>query len=335
MLVVEVAIIVLAIVFTRREPRRAANAPLIGASTLALIGSAGMMSLPASPMTTGAVFVVATSPLWLLALIVLLLVSGARTVRRESRSLGNLLALLAGLGLIGLLAGAITLVLSGGRLAIALGVWLAMAGGWLGFLFVSMVLYQALYSVISARRRPDYLVVLGAGLVDGRVGPLLANRVRRAVEISQGWAKSGSAPPIVMSGGQGDDEPRPEAIAMAEYAATELAVPDELILAEDASTSTEENLRFTADLVAADPHLGPDARGLAVTSNFHVLRAADLARRQGLSLNAVGAPVAWWYWTSAILREFVAQLVNHKWQVVISTAVVSLPLPILLYAVGA
>ena len=60
-------------------------------------------------------------------------------------------------------------------LAIALGVWLAMAGGWLGFLFVSMVLYQALYSVISARRRPGYLVVLGAGLVDGRVGLLFVN----------------------------------------------------------------------------------------------------------------------------------------------------------------
>lgn len=331
---IEILVVLAATWVTWREPRRAANAPLIGLSVLVLIGSTALGTMQADPATIGLAFVLALSPVWLVALILVLLISGVKTMRREGRSLGNLLAGAAGLGLIGLLIGCFWLVDLGTVWSLALGAWFLLTAGWFGFLFVSMVGYQWLYSVIAARRRPDYLVALGAGLVDGKVGRLLGNRVRLAVRLAQGWARRGASPFLIMSGGQGDDEPRPEAAAMAEFASSELAVADDLILQESASTNTEENLRFTAELVAADPRLGPDAVGLAVTSNFHVLRTADLARRLGLRLQVAGAPVAWYYWPTAIMREFIAQLVNHKAAVVVSTLVLTLPVPLAIVLLG-
>ena len=117
---------------------------------------------------------------------------------------------------------------------------------------------------------------------------------------------------------------------MAEYATTELALPDALVLQERASTTTRENLLFTSELVTADERLGPDARGVAVTSNFHVLRTAELARRLGVDVRIAGAPVAWYYWPNAILREFVALLSYHRVGLAVGTLVVTLPLPILI-----
>lgn len=335
LILLELAVLVWAVRAVVKEPRRASNAPLIGVGALALLGSLGMAFTQADPVSTGVLMIMFTTPFWLSGLIIVLLTSGLKMLGRGGRSVNSLLAGLTGLALIGVLLGSFWLIALAEAWSVALGVWLLLATGWLGFLFVSMTIYQWLYSVVSARRPPDFIVALGAGLADGKVGRLLANRVRRAAQIANSWQGRGTEPLLFMSGGQGDDEPRPEAVAMAEFATTELQVPEAQLRLEDKSTNTEENLRFTAQLVAADPRLGPDAMGLAVTSNFHVLRTADLARRLGLPIQVVGAPVVWYYWPAGMVREFVAQLVNHKWAVLISTVVLPVPLPALLLAVSA
>ncbi len=43
-----------------------------------------------------------------------------------------------------------------------------------------------------------------------------------------------------------------------------------------------------------------------VTSNYHVYRAMRYARKAGLKAVGIGAHVAFYYWPSAIIREFVA-----------------------------
>lgn len=330
LILVELGILLWALRAVRKEPRRASNAPLIGILVLALVGSLGMSYTHADPMSTGLMIVTISSPIWLSALIIALLTSGFKMLGRGARSVGGLVGGLTAVALIGVLLVGFWLIALGEVWSVALGLWLLMATSWFGFLFVSMVIYQWLYSAISARRPPDYVVVLGAGLHQGKVGRILANRVRRAVAIANDWRVRGHQPLLIMSGGQGDDEPRPEAAAMAEFATTELQVPANIVRQEDASTSTEENLRFSAQLVAADPELGPESLGLAVTSNFHVLRTADLARRLGLPIQVAGAPVVWYYWPAGLVREFVAQLVNHKWAVLISTIALTVPLPALL-----
>lgn len=335
-LLVEAAVLVGTVYLVRTEPRRALNAPLIGVVTLAMLGSVGVgaasvgVGAASAPVAAGVGLVMISSPLWLSGLVLALLASGFKMLARGGRSISDLLGGLSGLALIGVLLLGFWLIALDQRWTVALGIWLVLVTSWLGFLFFSMVSYQWFYSVIAARRPPDYIVALGAGLADGKVGRVLASRVRRAAQIGSAWHARGHSPVLIMTGGQGDDEPCAEAAAMAEYAIAELRVPGELVRLEDASTNTEENLRYTARLVADDPQLGPDATGLAVTSNFHVLRTADLARRLRLPTQVAGAPVSWYYWPAGVVREFVAELVNHKWAVLASTLLLTSPLPLVL-----
>jgi uncharacterized SAM-binding protein YcdF (DUF218 family) len=48
-----------------------------------------------------------------------------------------------------------------------------------------------------------------------------------------------------------------------------------------------------------------------VTNNFHVLRAALIARRAAVNGQVIGSPTAAYFWPSATIREFVAILAEH------------------------
>ncbi len=113
---------------------------------------------------------------------------------------------------------------------------------------------------------------------------------------------------------------------MAEYAVGR-GVPEGAILLEDRSTTTEENLRFSKEMVTQ--RYGPDAAGVAVTSEYHVLRTATLARRLGVDVQVAPAPSAAYYRVSAFLREFVALLAQHPVLHLVLAALVSVPLPAL------
>ncbi|MFR1802561.1 MAG: YdcF family protein [Faecalispora jeddahensis] len=107
----------------------------------------------------------------------------------------------------------------------------------------SLVFLTAFYvgKWFPPRKRVDYIVVLGSGLIDGKVPPLLAGRVDAALRYAaRQKRKTGREPCLIMSGGQGADEPRPEAEAMREYA-MEKGYPAELVLAETQSKNTKEN----------------------------------------------------------------------------------------------
>jgi len=56
----------------------------------------------------------------------------------------------------------------------------------------------------------------------------------------------------------------------------------------------------------------PDSRCVIVTSNYHVFRAAIIARRVGVDGQVTGAPTAGYYWPSAMLREFAAVFWSYR-----------------------
>jgi uncharacterized SAM-binding protein YcdF (DUF218 family) len=149
--------------------------------------------------------------------------------------------------------------------------------------------------------------VLGAGLIGSRVPPLLASRLDRALRLYRRDQETGRSPVIVVSGGQGADESVSEAFAMRQYL-VERGVPEDDIVLEDQATTTEENLRYSKKLLAERGHIG---RVVAVTNNYHVFRTAVLSHKQGLRLQVIGAPTAWYFVPSAFLREFVALLVRN------------------------
>ena len=88
----------------------------------------------------------------------------------------------------------------------------------------------------------------------------------------------------------------------------EHGIPDGRIILEDRSTTTEENVRFSKEIV--------DARGggkvALVSSNYHVYRCLRIAREEGLRCTGIGAHVALYFWPSALIREFVAIFVTHR-----------------------
>lgn len=332
---------------TLREPRRLSNAYWLLVALLLLTDALAGLGVPgAGTAIAGLVAVLLAAPLLVACLAVFLILNGMIMVRREGRSLANLLSLLAGLSLLALIVVAVPVLISQA-------VWLVigyavvlLAVAYLGFQFAAFLGYSLLYPVIVRHRMADWVVVLGSGLGENsRVTPLLASRIRAGLaEFSRRGARL-----LIMSGGRGDDEQLAEAEAMAAWA-VEHGAPAGAVLTETASRTTEQNLRFTAALIGerwpalasgAEPAV-PDAvepaepegrstlpPGLIVTSNYHLLRAALLARRLKIPAQAAGAPTAGHYWPSAIIREFVAVLAERPGLHALLVAVVALPLPAL------
>ncbi len=125
--------------------------------------------------------------------------------------------------------------------------------------------------------RWDAIVVCGCRVrPDGTAGPALTRRTRLAVTLFE----AGRAPRLVLTGGLGRYRPS-EARAAADVA-TRLGVPEERMLLESGSHSTEDNARFAAAL------LGRDARVLVVTDAYHVFRAERVFRRYFAEAHGVG-----------------------------------------------
>ena len=242
-----------------------------------------------------------------------LMLNGVVLIRREGRRVSNLLSFGLGLALIGA-------PVVGLALAATLNPWLILLASLLFFTCVYLSTFliillgqtavQRLWGGRRAMPHPDVIVVHGAGLIDGRVTPLLASRVRGGIEA---WRAENELRPgvplLIMSGGQGSDEPVSEASAMAEYA-VEQGVAREQILLEDRSTTTRENIIYSRQMLMERGMEG--ARVLLVTSSYHAVRTAILASDMGVPWAVAPAKTAWYYTVNAWLREYVAVLTYRK-----------------------
>lgn len=245
-------------------------------------------------------------------LLAFLFVNTAVIVKRENRSLAHMLTLVLAVLII------VYMVLGWAVSTVSLPVWAQSLwngfGAALGyFIFHIFVFLSTLLvgNIFRPRRRVDYIIVLGSGLIDGKAPPLLQKRIGAAMRFGQKQAKrKGDFPYLVMSGGQGTDEPCPEAVAMKAYAAGQ-GYPEDRILTEEESTTTEENFAFSRKLM--DIHAdGKTYRCIFATSSYHLYRAGLYARRVGLLIRGLGAKTAFYYLPNAVLREYIAYLVMRK-----------------------
>jgi uncharacterized SAM-binding protein YcdF (DUF218 family) len=235
--------------------------------------------------------------------------NGVTMVRKEGVRPTTVLPLLAGLAILAVIALEVAADRVGSpRLSLVTMITVRLAG-YVSFLCVSYVLYALIYSKLPVTRRADYVVVLGAGLLDGgQVPRLLASRLERGRAVYEKLASRGADPLLIVSGGKGSDEQVSEAAAMARYL-TERGFPAGRLILEDRSASTGENLLFSKAIMDQQR---PGARCVIVTSGFHAFRAAIIARRLGIDGQATGARTAGYYWPGAMLREFAAVLFSYK-----------------------
>lgn len=263
-------------------------------------------------------------PLFGIYILVGYLLHNARVVfRKEGRSLSNSLTLIAAIGIIALV------IVSWFVASESIPIWLQAI--WAGitsivaiytFVVFVFLVTTALCSIARPKRDKDYIVVLGSGLIEGRVTPLLAGRIRRAIQFARKQCdKTEKLPVLVMSGGQGPDEPLAEARAMAQFA-IDAGYDPAHVLVEDKSTNTAENMAFSKSLMDARSPGGYKA--IFSTSSYHVMRAGIYARKAGLKIDGIGAPTALYYLPNALLREFIALVVMRKKRFIVVVVIVFL-----------
>jgi len=127
----------------------------------------------------------------------------------------------------------------------------------------------------DADAEADYLIVLGAGVNGTRPSLSLVNRLTAAKSYLEEFPDAVA----IVTGGQGPGEEITEAEAMYRWL-TESGIAPERILREEKATSTEENLRFSLEIIASR---GGDPTGkiAIVSSEYHLHRAKELAASLG------------------------------------------------------
>lgn len=219
----------------------------------------------------------------------------AIAMRRMQRVKVHDLAI-AGTGILSAAIVAVAVALAPTRPDLATGLLHCWWPAWILGLAFGAYLLHAATSRPLASDAPRTIVVLGGALKGRHVGPLLRRRVERAAAL---WHAGDASVRMVVSGGQGHDEPRSEAEAMAEHLVEACGVPVDAVDLEDRSASTEENLALTRALGAPEPWL-------VVTSEYHVPRTRVLLQRLGIRGDATDSWSSPVYRPGALVRELAA-----------------------------
>ena len=148
---------------------------------------------------------------------------------------------------------------------------------------------------------PCTVVVLGCQVYpDGRPSLMLQNRIRAAY----GYLTAHPDAVCVASGGQNDREPGTEARCIRD-ALVSMGIDQARIRTEERSQSTEENLAFSAAVIREE---GLPTAVVIASDNFHQLRAAIWAEREGLTPYAAGCASPWFLTAGYWAREAAALL---------------------------
>ena len=134
---------------------------------------------------------------------------------------------------------------------------------------------------------PQIMVILGCQVKPWGASILLQDRLDEALE----YLEDHPDMTVVVSGGQGPDEPTTEAQAMHDYLVAH-GVNSGQILLEDQSHNTDQNLRYTIELLAEE---GYDTTEdiLVVSNGFHLTRVRMLWSRAAggdYNLSTLAAP---------------------------------------------
>ena len=236
-----------------------------------------------------------------------LAVSNVKLIRHEGKCLTNMLGI--GIAVILAVGTAVNLILFNkayGTHAVVFPVIYAIYSA--GFAIFQVLLTGSIITCLQAAYRKvpydkDYIIILGCAIrKDGTLYPLIQGRVDRAIDF---WEKqyqaTGKKAIFVPSGGQGNDEIIAEGKAMEQYL-LEKGIPQELILPEDKSTTTHENMKFSKELIDARTENASIAYS---TTNYHVFRSGFLAQEVGVKADGIGARTKWYFWPNAMIREVV------------------------------
>lgn len=129
----------------------------------------------------------------------------------------------------------------------------------------------------------DYLLVLGCRVKGEQAQPTLLMRMEKA---AQYLLENKNTVAVCCGGIVHADQTKSEAQVIGEYLLCR-GVEKERIIIEDKSQTTQQNFANAKKLV---PGLGKEKSAAMLSSEFHLLRAAYIAKKEGLELKTVSAP---------------------------------------------
>ena len=177
----------------------------------------------------------------------------------------------------------------------------------------------------------DFVIILGSQIrKNGTLTPLLKSRVDKAIEFANKQYEATKKKIIyVPSGGQGSDEVMAEAKAIKNYL-MEKGIKEKQIIIEDKSTNTAENMKFSKNKIEK---VKKNAKISFATNNYHVFRSGVIAWNEGMECEGMGSKTKWYFYSNALIREFIANLVQEAHSHIILTIMINISL-ILLIVIG-
>lgn len=140
-----------------------------------------------------------------------------------------------------------------------------------GIIFTGFATFNMIGATYNTPGKETTVIVLGCKVNPN--GPSLS--LLKRLEAACDYLSENTDAPCILSGGQGADEHISEAQAMYDWL-TEKGIEKERLYIEDKSTSTEENLSFSKEII--EKQNLPSAITL-ITNNFHQYRAQKIAER--------------------------------------------------------
>ncbi len=138
-------------------------------------------------------------------------------------------------------------------------------------------------------------VVLGCRVYGERASQSMVERLDAAYEYLSKNPKSS----CVVSGGQGKGEDISEAECMYRWLVAK-GIDESRIYKEDKSTSTNENIAFSKEVIAKNDL--PEEIVL-ISNDYHIYRAGMIAEKNGLEWGAQPGKTAWWLFPTYYVRE--------------------------------
>ena len=131
----------------------------------------------------------------------------------------------------------------------------------------------AQYGKLDEKARCDVAIVLGAATSDGEVSPVYRERINHGIWLYE----NGYVDYLILTGGIGNGNEISDACAAKQYAIKK-GVPEQVILIEEKSTITEENLEHAKAIM--DEHSLDTA--IIVSDPLHMKRAMLMASDYGI-----------------------------------------------------
>ena len=151
----------------------------------------------------------------------------------------------------------------------------------IGLVGLGLICFAILATIVSIGKQtyiqgtPRAMIILGCKVEESGPTQMLKDRLNTALDYLNGLD---SPIPVIVSGGQGLDEPETEAAAMADYL-SQAGYNEAYIYLEDNSHNTAENLGYSVALLESLSLDPAEDEILIVSNGFHLTRVRMLWSR--------------------------------------------------------